>query len=77
MPAVLMTVLTALGAALGKTLLHLLTSLMTEKFFKTAIVAGLEKLVKRTQNDLDDKLLQAAKEAWFPVEEKPTEEKPQ
>lgn len=76
MPAVLVTILTALGSALGKTLLHLLTSLMTEKFFKTAIVAGLEKLVKRTQNDLDDQLLQAAKEAWFPSE-KPQEEKPQ
>ena len=76
MPVVLTTILTALGAALGKTLLHLLTSLMTEKFFKVAIVAGLEKLVKRTQSDLDDQLLQAAKEAWFPLD-KPTEEKPQ
>ena len=70
MPVVLTTILSALGAALGKTLLGLLTSLMTEKFFKTAIVAGLEKLVKRTQNDLDDQLLQAAKEAWFPEEKK-------
>ena len=64
MPAVIMTVLSALGAALGKTLLHLLTSLMTEAFFKKAIVASLEKLVKRTQSDLDDQLLAAAKSAW-------------
>lgn len=64
MPAVVMTVLSVLGAALGKTLLHLLTSLMTEAFFKKAIVASLEKLVKRTQSDLDDQLLAAAKTAW-------------
>lgn len=66
MSTALMAILSTLGAALGKTLLHLLTSLMTEKFFKTAIVAGLEKLVKRTQSNFDDQLLQAAKEAWFP-----------
>lgn len=70
MPAVLLTVLTALGAALGKTVLHLITSLMTEKFFKTAIIAGLEKLVARTENDVDNKLLAAAKEAWSAEEKK-------
>jgi len=70
MPAILVTVLSTLGAALGRTLLHLLTSLMTETFFKKAIVASLEKLVKRTQSDLDDQLLAAAKEAWGFNEEK-------
>ena len=70
MPAILVTVLSTLGAALGRTLLHLLTSLMTEAFFKKAIVASLEKLVKRTQSDLDDQLLAAAKEAWGLNDEK-------
>lgn len=57
-------VLTALLTALGKVLLSMFTALFTEKFLKIAIVSGLEKLAKKTQSDLDDKLLAAAKEAW-------------
>lgn len=60
MPAILTIIL----SALGKTLLTMLTALMTEKFLKTAIIAGLEKLATRTKSDLDDRLLAAAKEAW-------------
>lgn len=60
MQAVFMSLL----AAAGKVLLSMLTALFTEKFLKVAIVEGLEKLAAKTQSDLDDKLLQAAKEAW-------------
>jgi len=60
MPVVLSIMLTALG----KVLLSMFTALFTEKFLKVAIIHGLEKLVTRTQSDLDDKLLAAAKEAW-------------
>lgn len=51
-------------ATLGKVLLGLLTSLLTEKFLKKTIIAFLEKVVDRTQSDLDNKILAAAKEAW-------------
>lgn len=51
-------------ATLGKTLLGLLMSLMTEKFIKKTIIASLEKIVDKTQSDLDNKILSAAKEAW-------------
>jgi hypothetical protein len=65
-------VLLGMLSAAGKVLLSMLTALFTEKFLKTAIIAGLEKLSAKTQNDLDDKLLAAAKEAWgyVPAEEK-------
>jgi len=62
-------VLLGLLSAAGKVLLSMITALFTEKFLKTAIINGLEKLAAKTQNDLDDKLLVAAKEAWG-VEEK-------
>lgn len=51
-------------AVLGKIAMSLLMSLMTEAFLKKALLVGLEKLVKRTESDADDKLLEAAKEAW-------------
>lgn len=65
MPAVLKTVLFTILTALGKTLMAMLTSLMTEKFLKKAIIAGLEKLAVKTKSDLDDQLLKYAKEAWM------------
>jgi hypothetical protein len=51
-------------AIVGKILLSLVTSLLTETFIKKAVVLTLEKLAARTQTDADDKLLKAAKEAW-------------
>lgn len=51
-------------ASVGKVLLSLLTSLLTEKFIKKTIIAVLEKVVDKTQSDLDNKILAAAKEAW-------------
>lgn len=67
MPAILLTML----SALGKVLLSMVTALFTEKFLKTAIIHGLEKLSKKTESDLDDQLLVAAKEAWGWEEKKP------
>lgn len=49
---------------LGKIAVSMLMSLMTEAFLKKAVLIGLEKLVKKTENDVDDKLLEAAKDAW-------------
>lgn len=53
-----------IGLTLGKVGLSLLMSLLTETFIKKALIAALEQLVKKTQSDLDDKLLAAAKDAW-------------
>jgi hypothetical protein len=63
-------VLTAMLTALGKVLLSMFTALFTEKFLKIAIVSGLEKIASKTQSELDDKLLAAAKEAWGMDEKK-------
>lgn len=67
MPVLLKATLVALLTALGKVLLSMFTSLLTEKFLKKAIIAGLEKLVNKTASDLDNQLLAAAKEAWGDV----------
>lgn len=64
MPVVLKTVLLTILTALGKTLMAMLTSLMTEKFLKKSIILGLEKVANKTKSDLDDQLLKYAKEAW-------------
>lgn len=69
-------VLTAMLTALGKVLLSMFTALFTEKFLKIAIVSGLEKIASKTQSELDDKLLAAAKEAWgYGDKPAPAEEK--
>ncbi len=47
----------------------MLTSLMTEKFLKRAIISALEKVVDKTSSDLDNQLLIYAKEAWLIGEE--------
>lgn len=60
MPAILL----GLGGVLGHALLGMLASLVTESFLKKAVILALEKVVKKTDSDIDDKLLQAAKEAW-------------
>lgn len=53
---------------LGSVLLSMLMSLLTEKFMKKALIAGLEALAKKTENEVDDKVVAAAKEAWGMVE---------
>jgi hypothetical protein len=60
MPIWALTLLKTAGAAL----LSLASSLVTETFLKHAIIIGLEKVVKRTETDADDKLLQLAKKEW-------------
>lgn len=51
-------------SSLGAIGMHMLMSLLSEVFLKKALIIGLEKLVKKTESDADDKLLEAAKEAW-------------
>lgn len=60
MPA-LIPVLTKM---VGSTLLSMAMSLMTKKFIRKLIILALEKLVKATKDEWDDKLLASAKEAW-------------
>lgn len=57
-------VLLGILSAIGKVGISLLSSLMTEAFLKKALIVGLEKLVKKTESDVDDQLLDAAKKAW-------------
>lgn len=57
-------ILMGMLSAAGKVLLSMITALFTEKFLKVAIINGLEKLVDKTESDLDNKLLAAAKSAW-------------
>jgi hypothetical protein len=45
-------------------------SLMTEKFIKRLIIAGLKKVVKMTETDEDNKLLEAALATWEKEDEK-------
>ena len=52
------------------TLASMAMSLVTKNFLKKIIIFGLEKIVKATESDADDKLLQAAKEAWEASDEK-------
>lgn len=51
-------------AAVGKVLVNLVAQLATQQFVKDAVVIGLEKLVKKTESDVDDRLLNAAKKSW-------------
>ena len=62
MPAILKVV--------GVSLANLGAALITEAFLKKIIIIALEKLVKKTETDVDDKILQLAKEAWNEAEEK-------
>ena len=71
MPAILATVLNVLGS----TLLSMLSSLVTKKFLKKLIIAGLEKIVAATETDADNKILEDAKAAWAKEEEKENAEK--
>lgn len=59
-----MNILLPILSGLGSLGIKLLMSLVTEAFMKKAIVISLEKLVKRTESDVDDQLLNAAKDAW-------------
>jgi hypothetical protein len=74
-PAVLATIAAAVGGAVGKVLLSLATSLLTETVLKRVIILLLERVSAKTENDLDNQLLAIAKEAWeapkLPVQGEP------
>lgn len=57
-------ILPMLAKMLGSTLLSMAMSLVTKTFIRKIIITALEKLVKSTKDEWDDKLLAAAKEAW-------------
>ena len=65
-----MPFLPILAQMLISTLGSMLMSLVTKNFLKKIIIFGLEKIVKATDSDADDKLLQAAKLAWEESNEK-------
>lgn len=54
----------AIGGIAGKVVVSMITSLLTETFLRKTIIYMLERLVKKTASDLDDKLLLAAKTEW-------------
>lgn len=54
----------SLASMLGRTLLAMLTSLLTEEFLKRAVIDILEKLVANSKSELEMKLLDAARDAW-------------
>ena len=71
-PAILISIATAIGGTLGKVLLSLLTSLLTEPVLKKAIILLLEKVAARTATDIDNQLLAICEEAWNPKPESPS-----
>jgi hypothetical protein len=54
----------AIAKMIGSLALELLMTLITKEFLKKIIILVLEKVVKKTESDIDDKVLAAAKEAW-------------
>lgn len=59
-----MAILNTIGIVLIKTLVGMLTSLLSETFLKQAIIECLQMLVDRTDNEWDNNLLDKAKEIW-------------
>lgn len=59
-----MAILNTIGIVLIKTLVGMLTALLSETFLKQAIIECLQMLVDRTSNEWDNHLLDKAKETW-------------
>jgi hypothetical protein len=59
-----MAILNTIGIVLIKTLVGMLTALLSETFLKQAIIECLQMLVDRTSNEWDNHLLEKAKEVW-------------
>jgi len=59
-----MAILNTIGILLIKTLVGMLTSLLSEVFLKQAIIECLQMLVDRTSSEWDNHLLDKAKETW-------------
>lgn len=51
-------------AAAGRVLASMGLALLSEAFIKYLVVKGLEQLVKKTESNIDDDLLKAAKASW-------------
>jgi len=62
----LLTIATSVGGVLGKVLVSMVTSLLTEAVLKKLIVVALEKIVAKTENDIDNQVLAECKKAWYP-----------
>lgn len=56
--------MSGIAVSLSKIGVSLLLQLVTESFIKSMIIHSLECLVKKTQTDVDDNLLQAVKDSW-------------
>lgn len=65
----LLTIATSVGGVLGKVLVSMVTSLLTEAVLKKLIVMALEKVVAKTENDIDNQVLAECKKAWYPAPE--------
>lgn len=61
-----MPALVAILVQIGKSLL---AGLLTEKFLKGLIVFVLEKLVQKTDNQVDDELVAKVKQALYPEQQ--------
>lgn len=59
-----MAFLASLGTTLAGVGLSMLGQLATERFIKRMVVHALEMVVKRTDTDEDNKMLDDAKRAW-------------
>lgn len=64
------TLLMSLGLVLGKSLVSMGTSLLTENFLKHIVIIVLEKIVKKTDTNADDEFLDALREQWNIPDEK-------
>lgn len=51
-------------SAAGKILLSMVLPLVTEKALKALVIMALEKVAKRTENEVDDNLVKIVKDAW-------------
>lgn len=60
MNAIIMPIL----SAAGKMLLGILASALSENLVKNMIIIGLEKLSKKTDTDVDDRLLATLRSDW-------------
>lgn len=52
------------GTLIGGVLMSMAAQLLTERFLKRLVVQALEAVVKKTETDEDNKVLEEAKKAW-------------
>lgn len=71
MNAIIVNLLRSGASALGRMIVAALASLVTEKLLRSALVIGLEKLAKKTDTDIDDRLLSVIKGESHEVSKSP------